>query len=345
MIVKNEEAHLEEALKTVPATAELIVVDTGSTDRSKEIARSHGAQVYDYTWRNDFAAARNEALNYATRDYILVMDADERLQPDFMERVPAYLSSSSVYAVKIANIDRQTGERSVHRMVRMFPNKARYRFQGSVHEQLYDGDKPAAFQSADLVIDHYGYQEEGYEEKFNRYAPLYQAALAESPEDGYLHYQFGKLYYSMKQWEQACEHFSVCLDLNETNRLYFPPMLVLLAYALKEIGLVSEAVTLLQHFEAQYPDFPDLYFALAALAMEANIVGPIEPALQQALKIGETDKYTTIAGVGTYKAAYNLGLLYELTGRTKEATLCYNKSMSYGFQPAAERYKKLVKQF
>ncbi|WP_233476275.1 glycosyltransferase family 2 protein [Paenibacillus sonchi] len=80
MIVKDEEALLSRCLESVKGIAdEIIIVDTGSTDRTKQIAENYGAKIYDYVWSNDFAAARNESLRHAAGKWILVLDADEYL--------------------------------------------------------------------------------------------------------------------------------------------------------------------------------------------------------------------------------------------------------------------------
>ena len=80
MIVKNEEVMLGGCLESAKDWVdEIIVVDTGSTDRTKEIALEHGAKVYDFEWIEDFAAARNFAKSKCSSDYVLSLDADERL--------------------------------------------------------------------------------------------------------------------------------------------------------------------------------------------------------------------------------------------------------------------------
>ena len=86
MIVKNEEENLPRCLASVEGIFdEIIVVDTGSTDRTKEIAREFGAKVFDFEWIDSFAAARNEALSHATGDYAFWLDADDVVEP--VERV------------------------------------------------------------------------------------------------------------------------------------------------------------------------------------------------------------------------------------------------------------------
>ena len=80
LIVKNEEQFLAQCLKSVRGfAAQIVVVDTGSTDRTVEIAREFGAEIYSFAWCDDFAAARNAALEHATGDWILMLDADEEL--------------------------------------------------------------------------------------------------------------------------------------------------------------------------------------------------------------------------------------------------------------------------
>jgi glycosyltransferase involved in cell wall biosynthesis len=78
LIAKNEEANLPACLPSVAGLVEeMIVVDTGSTDRTKEVAAQLGARVFDFTWVDSFAAARNESLRHATGDWILWLDGDE----------------------------------------------------------------------------------------------------------------------------------------------------------------------------------------------------------------------------------------------------------------------------
>jgi glycosyltransferase involved in cell wall biosynthesis len=88
MIVRDEENHLADCLHSVAdLVCEIIVVDTGSRDRTKQIARSLGAQVYEFAWVDDFAAARNESLRHAKGAWIFWLDADERLHEDNRRRL------------------------------------------------------------------------------------------------------------------------------------------------------------------------------------------------------------------------------------------------------------------
>jgi glycosyltransferase involved in cell wall biosynthesis len=103
MIVRNEEDHLGKCLESVRGLFdEIIIVDTGSTDRTKEIAREFGAKVFDFVWIDDFAAARNEALSHATGDYAFWLDADDAVEPGEREKLAALLNGLAVPVVRSA---------------------------------------------------------------------------------------------------------------------------------------------------------------------------------------------------------------------------------------------------
>lgn len=99
MIVKNEEAHLGHCLASVQGLVdEMVIIDTGSTDRTVEIAKSFGAKLGHFDWINDFAAARNESLKHCTGDWVLVLDADEAIDPSDFSVIRAHLEQSEPLA-------------------------------------------------------------------------------------------------------------------------------------------------------------------------------------------------------------------------------------------------------
>lgn len=107
MIVKNEEAVLQESLSQVGRyVTEIIVVDTGSSDRTKEIAQSFGAQVYDFPWCDDFSAARNFSLEKASNDWVLVLDADEIITDFKVNQIRKFIQADQamVGRIKLINI-------------------------------------------------------------------------------------------------------------------------------------------------------------------------------------------------------------------------------------------------
>ncbi|MDT7961519.1 MAG: glycosyltransferase, partial [Armatimonadota bacterium] len=135
MIARNEAEYLEECLKSVQGVVdEIVLVDTGSTDATPQIAEKYGAKVIYAEWQNDFAAARNIALQHATGDWILVLDADERLTPESKQAIlnavrhPQFVG----YYLEILN-EMGAGDYFVHRLVRLFRRVPYARWEGAIH--------------------------------------------------------------------------------------------------------------------------------------------------------------------------------------------------------------------
>jgi len=195
MIVQNEEKNIEKALSwSKDITYEQIVVDTGSTDRTVELAKKMGAKVYDFEWINDFSAARNYSLEQATGDWILIMDADEYFpagdakkllshvvrvesDPDMREKCIA-LSCAAV------NIDDAGRPMSRVSNVRLFRNTPEIRYTGRIHEQNHI-DATGVKWMDDICLIHTGYSETEREEKGKeeRNVKLLRQELANDPEN------------------------------------------------------------------------------------------------------------------------------------------------------------------
>ena len=179
MIVKDEERHLAKCLYSVsPVADEMIVVDTGSQDKTLEIAESFGAQVYNFAWTNDFSAARNYSLSKAQGDWILVMDADEVLSFQDHAKLkkllvrkekPAYLLWTRNYVTGTTGdgwtcndnqyIDEQKGRGWFPSLkVRLFPNIEQIRFEQPVHELVEYSLRRIGFkqQVCNIPVHHYG---------------------------------------------------------------------------------------------------------------------------------------------------------------------------------------------
>ncbi len=217
MIVKNEEADLPGCLKSARGIAdEIIIVDTGSVDRTKEIARSFGAKVYDFEWVDDFAAARNEALRRCTGKWVLYLDADERLNPENSGNIRPLLENTpdniGAYIVTLESDHRQMdGGTELHRggYPRIFRNLGYpdIKFTGRVHEQI----TPSIFalgkniDFSDITITHLGYNQprEVMEQKIKRNYRMLIQHVREEPLNGYAWYQLGQTLSQMQLRKEA----------------------------------------------------------------------------------------------------------------------------------------------
>ncbi len=166
MIVKNEEAHLGECLRQASGFVdEMVVVDTGSTDRTREIAAAAGALVAEFSWTGDFAAARNRSLELATGDWVLMLDADERMDDLNGVQLRRLLDgadpSLSAFCTRIESEARHhhSGVWLSHYYPRVFRRAAGVRFEGALHEQVIGPDGPLGLRAPRLpvVIRHLGY--------------------------------------------------------------------------------------------------------------------------------------------------------------------------------------------
>lgn len=211
MIVKNEECYLARCLASVkPVVDEMIVVDTGSEDRTVAIATIFGAAVYPFVWNGSFSDARNHALGRARGAWILTMDADERIavqdQAAFREMVRSSSPDKDAWSVPIRNYsqrihiqgwqandgtypeEEQADGWYPAERVRVFPRDARIRFEGVVHELVEPSLRRFGFalRTAPIVAHHYG-EVEGLPanllEKQQRYFELGKQKLAERPDD------------------------------------------------------------------------------------------------------------------------------------------------------------------
>lgn len=143
MIVKNEEKHLRGCLESVKdAAGEIVIVDTGSNDATLKIAEEYQAKIYHFRWVNDFSAARNFALEKSKGEWILYLDADERLSASSAAELKklgeekAAGTGKRAYQCSIKNIDDFNGRPSTMLYTRLFPNDPKIRFEGAIHEQI-----------------------------------------------------------------------------------------------------------------------------------------------------------------------------------------------------------------
>ncbi len=181
MIVKDEEAFLEDCLRSVAgAVDEICIVDTGSTDRTVEIAERYGAKIGYFEWADDFAAARKASLDMATGDWILVLDADERLAPGSAAEIRRLVSAADApaYGVIVRSATK-TGEITSY-STRLFP--AGLRYKGALHEE----PKATVYRAVESVeIQHLGYTEAMNvgRDKFHRNYEIAEKAHLADPED------------------------------------------------------------------------------------------------------------------------------------------------------------------
>jgi len=226
MIVKNEEKYIKECLESVKGIVdEIVVVDTGSTDDTIKIAKSFGAKIYSYKWINDFAAARNFALVKSTGDWILYLDADERLLSKSKNELKKLtrLKSDEAYYCRINNIDNVNNRPSVMAYVRLFPNDKNLKFEGAIHEQIESSLKQNKYKIKNslIEIDHIGYSLTSEELKLKAKRNL-QVLLEEykKKKSPYISFHLGQTYGLLENKEKALRYFYQALEGHELKKEY-----------------------------------------------------------------------------------------------------------------------------
>lgn len=224
MIIKNEEKHLEKCLESVlEVVDEIIIVDTGSTDNSIEIANKYNAKVYNFEWINDFSAARNFALEKSTGEWILYLDADERLDPKSISELRKITQEKrkAAYTCTVINIDSENNRDNSMRYPRLFANSQGIKFSGKVHEQITDSLVANGYEifSSKIVINHFGYniskEEKKNKAKRNLSLLLIEYETIKSP---YYAYQLGLTYQILDDEENASKYFKIASENTKLER-------------------------------------------------------------------------------------------------------------------------------
>lgn len=258
MIVKNEESNLTACLKSVgDLPGEIIIVDTGSTDRTVEIARSFGARVEQFAWIDDFAAARNESLKYATGDWILWLDADDWVSAENLIRLKNAVASGHADAFRcrmVSPLDQGLNQaiNSAYYTL-LFRNHRGIHFEGPIHETVTDAllHQGMTIAVTNIRVEHNGYngQPDIIERKARRNAKILYRCVAEDPGNPKWHYHLGVSLYQLADYGEAAEQFERVINhpnpnLNVDGHLY--KAYILLASAYVNLGYISRADTTLR---------------------------------------------------------------------------------------------------
>ena len=343
MIVKNESKRLARCLESVKGIVnEIVIVDTGSTDTTKQIAESFNAKIYHFQWINDFSAARNYALNQSSGDWNLVLDADEYITNDCSAVIKEFMQNGNhIGRVRILNqfIDDGEEKHSQSFISRIIPRGVFY--EGMIHEQIIS-DLPRVIINVD--VEHDGYIEAS--NKKERNLKLLHLALEKNSKDPYMLYKIGNEYTVAKNYEKADFYFSQCYTLALTNEIYRPMMVVGFLYNLIKISKLEDALKVIDNEKARLADYPDFRFVSGFFYMELIFKYPdkylhllplIEKEYETCLALGDSIQFDGVVGTGTFYASYNLGVFYEVTGNLGKAKEYYLKAADYGYIPAQKR--------
>ncbi|MBI3416683.1 MAG: glycosyltransferase [Verrucomicrobia bacterium] len=292
LITKNEERFLAGCLKSVREFAQqIVVVDTGSTDRTVEIAKEFGAEVHSFMWCDDFSAARNAALEHATGDWILILDADEELLPESRAALLKEMQAPDVMAYRVPIIDPE--EEGCSYVPRLFRNAPGLFFVGRIHEQVFSSlevrrqewNLENRLGTAKLL--HHGYTKAVVQDrhKVARNLRLLERAIEELPNEPNLIMNFGLELVRSGQLEAGLEqyweafHLMSALPASQVVPELRETLLTQLATHLMGAKQFDQIVRLLQAPLAKSAGLTaSLHFTLGLALMELQ--RPVEAAAQ-----------------------------------------------------------------
>lgn len=261
IIAKNEERYLEECLKRLkPYGMEIVVTDTGSTDKTKEIAMKYADKVLDFEWINDFSAARNFCAEHADNDWILALDCDEyvtnldiKVLQMLMNKFPKYLG-----AIQIKNLltSEDGNQHFVTDTIGRMYNKKYFKFCMPIHEQITPIDVSVRVDALSafmmpMELIHHGYNiaPEEMAKKQERNLTLLHEKFKQDDKDPYIYFQLGQSYFIIGDLEKAIDFYKAGLDLNpDVGMIYTQEMIMSLVKAYMNLGRNDEALALMDKY-------------------------------------------------------------------------------------------------
>lgn len=212
MIVKNESSCLRKALESVKDAWEIVVVDTGSEDNTVDIAKEYTDKVYygeEYLWRDDFAFSRNQSLDKCTGDWVLIIDADERLEPGGIEKIQKIIKDCPKDAVYFKTVA-DNSPNNIHKSIRLF-KRGNIRWHSPIHNYLSTAD---AIES-DITL-YYGYSA-AHQKDPDRAFRILKKEFESNPNSGRTNYYLAREYFYRKDYENAAKHYKLCTEYTQWN--------------------------------------------------------------------------------------------------------------------------------
>lgn len=271
MMIKDEEKNLKRCLDALKPLlekpdVELIIVDTGSTDSSVEIASGYTSKLYLHKWGNNFSEMRNITISYAKGNFIFILDADEVL----LDAAQLYEiltdeknSGFNTLLLKIKNLLGYNGIYTLLPQERVFRNDGEFRYEGSVHNQPIIKEPVL---STDIYIEHYGYMfkdQELKEKKFNRTCTMLKEALEKNPDSLYYRFQIARSYDAHGDIQDALREIRIAYELSLKEKQQRPFLFGSYATICVKNCEFEEAILVCKRgLDLKY-DYIDLYYLMA----------------------------------------------------------------------------------
>lgn len=343
-IAKNEATSLPNCLKSVRNVVdEIIVLDTGSTDKTPEIAQEFGAKVYHFQWCNDFSVARNEALKYVQGEWVLVLDADEVLKPEIIPQLKQVIQQPNLLIVNLIREEIGAKQAPYSLVSRLFRKHPKIYFSRPYHAMIDDSislllEKEPQWKIgslSDVAILHYGYEPGAIasRNKFQTAKTTMEGYLNQHPNDPYVCNKLGALYLETGETSKGIKLLQRGLTAHSVD----PGVLYELHY---HLGIAYESLQQLNLAESHYQTATKLDI-LPQLKLGAFInLGNVLKARNQLEAAQETYANAIAIDPDFAVGYYNLGMLLKQMGRFADAIALYQQAIKLN-PNYAEAYQNL----
>jgi GT2 family glycosyltransferase len=329
MIVKNEEANLPACLQSAADLVdEIIVVDTGSTDRTKEVAARFHARIFDFLWVDSFAAARNESLCHATGQWVFWLDADDRLDEANRRKLGDLFASlkddNAAYVMQCLCLPDPVhgGATAVHHL-RLFRNHPEVRWEYRVHEQILGAVRRVGGEVrwSDIVIQHSGYQDAATRgRKMERDLRLLRLEDADYPDHPFTLFNFGVTYNELGRPAEALALLRRSLERSNPKDSIVRKLYALIVQCHRSLGQPAEALAACRAGKVHCPEDVELLFTEGLLLRERGDRAGAIACFQELLQLPAGDYFASVdTGLRGYKTRHHLAELYRELGQCAEA--------------------------
>lgn len=326
MIVRDEEPRLASCLQSIaPYVDEIVVVDTGSTDRTREVARDCGARVFEMPWPDSFAAARNQSLALARGEWLFWMDADDVIAPEcgpeLRELAQSRPQRDAAFQVQV-RIPPGPGEfhTAVVDHVKLFPNRPDLRFEHRIHEQILPAIRRAGLEVcfSDLFVTHQNYDrsDSGQARKRHRDFRLLELDLQDHPDHPFILFNLGMTHlYATRDYEVAAHYLRRSLERSDPSDSIVRKAYAMLATAHSCTFDREAALRANEAGRRHYPEDAELLFQAGQLYQEVNRFAEARQALER-LVTGQDDLHYRSVDLGLrgHRGQHELALLYRRLG-------------------------------
>jgi tetratricopeptide (TPR) repeat protein len=359
MIVRDSAATLPACLESIRQWVdELIVVDTGSVDNTREIARHYGAHIFEFPWIDDFAAARNESLKHASGKWLFWMDSDDTIDSENGRKLRELSGGQHAddvlgYVMQVhCPVPASNGggdDTTIVDHVKLFRNRLEIRFEGRIHEQVIPAIRRLGGEVGwtDLFVVHSGvdHSSEAKQRKYDRDLRILKLDLAERPDHPFVLFNLGMTYDDMGRHQESETWLRRSLAVSDPGESHVRKAYALLASSLDRQGKPHEAHDICRRGLQLFPDDEELLFRLGNLEHRAKNYGGAIRAFRTILNHRQPRHFSSVdRGITGYKARHNLALVYEDAGRLDLAEVQWRHVLEErpSYEPARQSLQRLL---